>query len=53
MVALEQFVHLQKKLGGKKINWWQLERKDMVVDMEKSKNMFRWFKYAIALPNWK
>ena len=53
LVALDQFVTLQKKLGGKKINWWKLERKDMITDMEKKRNLLRWFYYALMLPKWK
>jgi hypothetical protein len=53
MVAIDQFIRLQKKLGGKKINWWRLERKDMIVDMEKKRNLLRWFNYIRLLPKWK
>jgi len=42
MVALDQFINFQKKKGTK-INWWQLERKDMIVDMEKPSNFLKWF----------
>lgn len=49
LVALDQFVSLQKKTGGK-INWWQLQRKDMIVDMEKPVNFLKWLKYAYKLP---
>jgi hypothetical protein len=49
LVALDQFVSLQKKTGGK-INWWQLQRKDMIVDMEKPLNFLKWLKYAYKLP---
>ena len=52
MVAIDQFIQQQKKLGNKKINWWQLERKDMIVDMEKKRNLLRWFKYMRQLPKW-
>ncbi|HWB24789.1 MAG TPA: hypothetical protein VG738_04885 [Chitinophagaceae bacterium] len=53
MVAIDQFLRLQKKLGSKKINWWQLERKDMIVDMEKKINLLRWLNYVRLLPKWK
>jgi len=53
MVAIDQFIRLQKQLGNKKINWWQLERKDMIVDMELKINLLRWFKYIRLLPKWK
>jgi hypothetical protein len=49
MVALDQFVRLQNKTG-RKINWWQLQRKDMIVDMEKPKNIIKWFYYIYQLP---
>jgi len=49
LVALDQFVRLQKKTG-KKINWWQLQRKDMIVDMEKPRNFLKWLWYAYKLP---
>jgi hypothetical protein len=52
MVAIDQFISLQKKLGGKKINWWQLERKDMIVDMEKKANIAKWLNYIRVLPKW-
>lgn len=49
VVALDQFVRLQKK-SGNKINWWQLQRKDMIVDMEKPRNFFKSLYYAYKLP---
>lgn len=49
MVALDQFVAFEKKMG-KKINWWQLERKTMIVDMEKWRNIFKWIGYIFKLP---
>jgi hypothetical protein len=49
MVALDQFVKFEKETG-KKINWWQLERKTMIVDMEKTKNILRWMYYIFKLP---
>jgi hypothetical protein len=48
VVALDQFVRMQQK-AGKKINWWQLQRKDMIVDMEKPRNFLKWFYYAYKL----
>jgi len=53
LVALDKFVRLQKKWGGKKIDWWLLERKDMIVDMEKKRNLLSWLRYASMLPAWK
>lgn len=52
LVALDQMVALQKKLGGKKIQWANLERKDMIVDMEKKANLLKWIKYAFIIPAW-
>lgn len=48
LVALDQLVRMQKK-AGKKINWWQLQRKDMIVDMEKPRNFLKWLVYAYKL----
>ena len=50
VVALDQFIKLQKKTGGA-IDWWKLERKDMIVDMEKPLNLLRWMRYIKKLPN--
>ncbi|QEC69625.1 hypothetical protein FRZ67_20820 [Panacibacter ginsenosidivorans] len=47
-VALDQFISFEKKKG--EINWWQLERKDMIVDMEKPSNFLKWFYYIWKLP---
>jgi hypothetical protein len=52
VVALDQFVRMQKK-AGKKINWQQLQRKDMIVDMEKTRNFLMWLYYAYKLPGLK
>lgn len=49
IVALDQFIHLQKKMHSK-INWWKLQRKDMIVDMEKPSNFLKWFYYIMKLP---
>lgn len=48
VVALDQFVRLQQKTG-EKINWQQLQRKDMIVDMEKPRNFLKWLWYAYKL----
>jgi hypothetical protein len=50
LVALDQFVRLQRKVNSK-IDWWQLERQDMIVDMEKPSNFLRWFYYIRRLPS--
>lgn len=49
LVALDQFVKFQQKHEGA-IDWWKLERKDMIVDMEKPANFLRWLKYIWQLP---
>lgn len=49
LVAIDQFINKQKNLG-KNINWWQLQRKDMIVDMEKPKNIAKWLHYVYQLP---
>src|SRR3954447_22918481 len=49
LIALDQFIQLQKKANSK-IDWWQRQRKDMIVDMEKPTNFFKWFYYIMKLP---
>jgi len=49
LVALDKFVRMQKK-NGKKPDWWQLQRSDMIVDMEKLRNFLKWLYYAYKLP---
>jgi len=49
VVALDQFISLQKKMHSK-INWWKLQRKDMIVDMEKPSNFLKWLYYIMKLP---
>jgi hypothetical protein len=51
IVALDKFVSMQNKIG-KKINWHQLKRKDMIVDMEKPRNFLMWLYYAYKLPQY-
>ncbi len=48
VVALDQFISLQKKTGSK-IDWWKLQRKDMIMDMEKPVNFLKWLLYAYKL----
>jgi hypothetical protein len=47
VVALDQFISLQKKKG--RIDWQKLQRKDMIVDMEKPKNIIKWLWYTFKL----
>lgn len=49
LVAIDQFINTQKK-HGYKVDWWKLERKEMIVDMEKTKNVLKWLRYAFKLP---
>jgi hypothetical protein len=49
VVALDQFIRLQKKMHSK-IDWWKLQRKDMIVDMEKPTNFLKWLYYIQKLP---
>jgi len=48
LVALDQFIKTQQKCGGK-VDWWKLERKDMIVDMEKPANILQWFRYIYKI----
>jgi hypothetical protein len=48
LVAIEQFIKTEKSL--REIDWWTLQRKDMIVDMEKTKNILRWMYYIWKLP---
>jgi len=50
LVAIDQFISTQKKYKGK-VDWWKLERKEMIVDMEKKKNILKWLNYIFKLPN--
>ena len=52
LVAIDKFIRQQKREKSK-INWWQKERKDMIVDMEKLPNMLRWLAYIHRLPKLK
>jgi hypothetical protein len=52
LVAIDQFIATQKKYGGK-IDWWKLQRKDMIVDMENPANIIKWLRYIYTLPKWK
>jgi len=49
MVALDRFIAFEKK-NGAPVNWWQLERKDMIADMENPFNFLKWFYYIWKLP---
>lgn len=49
LVAIDRLIKLQKKKGTN-INWWLLDRKHMICDMEKPANKIRWFYYIYKLP---
>ena len=49
MVAIDQFIKLQRKKASK-IDWWKMERKNMICDMEKPVNILKWFYYIWKLP---
>ena len=49
LVAIDRLIRLQKK-KGKKIDWWKLERKNMICDMEKTRNILRWVYYIFKTP---
>ncbi len=49
LVAIDQFIATEKKYGSK-IDWWKLDRKDMIVDMERPSNILKWLKYIFKLP---
>ena len=48
LVAIDQFIETQKKYKNK-VDWWKLERKAMIVDMEKPGNILKWFKYIYKI----
>ncbi len=48
LVAIDQFIETQKQHKGK-VDWWKLERKDMIVDMEKPGNILKWFRYIYKI----
>lgn len=51
-VAIDQLITLQDKLGAP-LNCLKLERKQLVCDMQKPKNIIRWMIYAYKLPSLK
>lgn len=48
LVAIDQFIETEKKCEGK-VDWWKMERKDMIVDMEKPANILKWFRYIYKI----
>lgn len=48
LVAIDQFIKTQNKYKGK-VDWWKLQRKDMIIDMEKPANILKWLKYIYKL----
>lgn len=49
LVALNQFIRTQERSGGKP-DWWEMQRSEMIVDMEKPRNFWKWLYYAYKLP---
>ena len=49
LVAIDQFIQLQKS-KARKIDWWKMQRKDMICDMEKAVNIAKWVSYMFKLP---
>lgn len=49
MVAIEQMIKLQNKLGAP-VNCLQAQRKQLITDMEKPKNIIKWLYYTYKLP---
>ena len=42
LVAINYMIKLEK-IQGKPVNWFTLSRKELVIDMEKPKNLILWF----------
>jgi hypothetical protein len=51
MVAIDQLIQKQMQ-HGKNIQWNQLDRKDMICDMEKPMNIIRWLNYMWKMPKY-
>lgn len=49
MVAINQLIKTQKRTGAT-VDWWQLPRKSMIVDMERPVNFLSWLYYIYKLP---
>jgi len=49
MIAIDQFIRTEQ-VKGKAVDWWKMERKDMIVDMEKPANFMKWMYYIYQLP---
>lgn len=52
LVAIDQMLRLQKKLGAQ-VDCLQQERKALITDMQKPRNIARWMYYAYKLPQLK
>ncbi len=42
LVAINYMIKLEK-IKGKPVNWFELARKELIIDMEKPKNLILWF----------
>ena len=49
LVAIDQMIRLQGRLGHP-VNCKDIERKELITDMQKAKNIARWMRYAYQLP---
>ena len=49
LVAIDQFIRIQQKKGHI-ADWWQMTRKEMIVDMERPRNFLKWLYYIYKLP---
>jgi hypothetical protein len=49
MVVIDKMAGLEKRLG-KPLDYKQLSRKDLVCDMEKTKNILKWLYYSYTFP---
>ena len=49
LVAIDQMIRLQEKLGHP-VNCIDMERKELITDMQKAGNITRWMRYAYQLP---
>lgn len=49
LVAIDQMIRLQEKLGHP-VNCIDMERKELITDMQKAGNIKRWMRYAYQLP---
>lgn len=49
VVVIDKMIHLEKQLG-KPLHYKNLSRKQLICDMEKTKNIIKWLYYSYRLP---